>query len=442
LAELEELMYAAAADQNILKLAVKLYFAYVLLHELAECRLHQFGFSQDIQSEIAVIFIARACIDAYIANFDPEQRKKLQAAIVLIEGEVNKRAADVLPEGVVYGLAMRFFLRQRLQAGPGYRLSLEDVENFAWQHLGIGLKRKVNAKKLEERYKSFFHAPMTQKSLPNQTLISYIEPSQAIDYSLELKKLWQMQMMFTAYQEILSEYGCQTWKEVNSVKAQMEFGVDPASIIAQANALTELMPDPHRIDIEKDGDRNWLNWFDVRIFDLFDAWGRGCKYPCQHCLRGNATPICRNDPLPVVIKKIMATSGRYLGWYANELFDYCDPFFGVYLDGIIEFINRNKPDYEFYLISKGWGLQDIRSQLTAERIAELPAFNTNQDNFRLSLHLCLSEPGMDIIQAVLEDPRHEVPQWLIDNYARRYANAIFTLKEKAGFLGVYFVSAN
>ncbi|MCX5707191.1 MAG: hypothetical protein NTW13_06045, partial [Candidatus Omnitrophica bacterium] len=106
--------------------------------------------------------------------------------------------------------------------------------------------------------------------------------------------------------------------------------------IVRAQELILLMPDPQHIEIKKYAEKNWFNWFDLSnlSFDVNNqeemAFGRGCRWPCQHCIRGNRLFRSRNDPLPVVIKKIMISREYYSnlphnpgnklfsGWFRND----------------------------------------------------------------------------------------------------------------------------
>ncbi len=115
--------------------------------------------------------------------------------------------------------------------------------------------------------------------------------------------LERMRRMFTAYEDMLTEYGRATAKEVREVVTQITEGV-PTAVLRRAQHLIGLMPDPLRLDLKKDGEKNWMKWFSLPDVGAdADVIGRGCRQACLHCIRGNVDGKEERDTLPVVIEK-------------------------------------------------------------------------------------------------------------------------------------------
>ncbi|MCX5712185.1 MAG: hypothetical protein NTY47_03805, partial [Candidatus Omnitrophica bacterium] len=255
------------------------------------------------------------------------------------------------------------------------------------------------------------------------------------DIMLLRNKLSRMQMMFTAYQEMLSFRGYQVWGEVESAIAQINSDACSQAVIAQARQLAELMPAPQHITVDENDENNWFKWFSLEECNINYRFyrpvvGNGCLEPCNHCWRGNVEHLALFDPLPVAIYKIIRFNAansrpwKFYGYGANHILEWRDPFFGAHLDSLVEFSLQLNPRQEFCLSIKGWDEFDMCAQGVIERIGRLRI--RRRKIFPLSFHLFLSGE-FDIIKAIYEDPDHEVPDELIERYAQRYAKNIKAL---------------
>ncbi|MDD4874488.1 MAG: hypothetical protein PHE15_05920, partial [Dehalococcoidales bacterium] len=267
-----------------------------------------------------------------------------------------------------------------------------------------------------------------------------------------LYELRRMQRMFAAYSEILSSYGMKIRGAVNTAIANFEKGQAGASELKEAEEIIAMMPDRDYIDIEKGGKRNWINWFklDPRNFSIPYAdnmpIGEGCIWPCQHCIKANRAFLARNDPLPVAIDKIMKNiqdkkAKEYMGldfiwWSANDLIYWCDPFFGAYINGLLEFAVRslreqgNTHQARIFVTTRGYAADELRIARAVEKIKQMSISDPNFSIplwFNLSFHLCSIRN--DVIRAIYKEAGKRVPSSVIEEYARYYANLIRTLKE-------------
>jgi hypothetical protein len=197
------------------------------------------------------------------------------------------------------------------------------------------------------------------------------------------------------------------------------------------------MPDPDNIDIKKGGADNWFNWFDldqVKAEKVY-ALGKGCLFPCQHCGRGNGLSETRAMPLPVVIKMLIAQEKRttFAGWYANDVFDWEDPFFGTRFDAVAGFMARENAGKRFFVTTRGWYPADARAQRTAEKVAKIVAAH-EVGGFNISFHL--GHPRMDIIKAVY-DNGGKIPESVVNEYAEYYGNIFRTLGTSVQMVYLY-----
>ncbi|MBF0253051.1 MAG: hypothetical protein HQL29_04465, partial [Candidatus Omnitrophica bacterium] len=242
----------------------------------------------------------------------------------------------------------------------------------------------------------------------------------------------RMELMFTAYQEILSDYGKKLRKEVSEIKKA--FAIDDHSRIEEAKKVVALMPDPQKIIADEKDPENWINWFDLKdIMVLHMPLGYGCRRPCQQCLVGNGMFLSRNLPLPVAIKAIKPHN--FGNWSGNELFDWYDPFFGTSLDGLIDYAMRKDSTAHFTITTAGWPKLDKRAQKIAENINGFeidPIVETS--GFNVSFHL--GQPYYDIVRKIYEyskkggsisDPTEEDIAQMAEPYIEHYANILGTL---------------
>ncbi|MCX5680344.1 MAG: hypothetical protein NTZ95_06840 [Candidatus Omnitrophica bacterium] len=246
----------------------------------------------------------------------------------------------------------------------------------------------------------------------------------APDRNAVLTGLKRMQRMFAAYEDILSDHGRMIASAVDEAVAAVE--TNPSDfVLARGQELISLMPDPQRLDLDKDGDKNWMKWFSIpSIIKDVDVIGRGCRQACLHCLMKNMGGCEERDPLPIVIEKLKRHEGKFFsGWLGNDPLDWRDPFFNVGIDAIVELAQRSRPDLHFTFTTRGWDVDDLHAQATAERLASL--LGKNPDNFlRLSFHLLRSR--YDLVADIFYN-NGKVSEELIEAYARRYANIIRTL---------------
>ncbi|MFA5336830.1 MAG: 4-alpha-glucanotransferase, partial [Candidatus Omnitrophota bacterium] len=255
-----------------------------------------------------------------------------------------------------------------------------------------------------------------------------------------LTQLARMQLMFTAYQELLSDEGEKASRLVDSYIGQLQLGNNSSELIGKVQATVDLMPEPYLISMDNNAKPDWYNWFKIPAEYLEWAIGRGCRVPCQHCCRGNGIFNARVDPLPIAINKIVKSNYCIFLWSRNDPFDWCDPFFGVHIDAIVDFIlrNRTKQNYFAYLITKGWELDDMRAQQAASRIAQLNFPPEISEVFNLSFHLC--SPKNNIITHMLKAGPLGDHSAIVDYYARTYGNVIRTLGSALHRVVVYFAA--
>jgi hypothetical protein len=251
-------------------------------------------------------------------------------------------------------------------------------------------------------------------------------------------QLSRMQLMFTAYKELLSREGERMSQVVDYAMAQFQLKNNSSELINSAKAAVDLMPNPYRISMDNNAKPGWYSWFEIPEEYLEWAIGRGCRVPCQQCCRGNGTFTARVDPLPIAINKVVKSNYCIFLWSRNDPFDWCDPFFGVQIDAIVDFIlrNRTKQDYFAYLITKGWELDDVRAQQAASRIAQLNFPPEISEVFNLSFHLC--SPKNNIITHILKAGQSGDHSAIVDYYAKTYGNVIRTLGPVLHRIVVYF----
>lgn len=229
-----------------------------------------------------------------------------------------------------------------------------------------------------------------------------------------------MQSMFTAYREILSPYGQKTRAFVDTAVQQVPSLPADSEIANQARAVTTLMPDPQHVELGQ-----WYDWFDLsQVSAKEGGFAFGCLEPCQHCCVGNGTFLIKNDPLPVLIKKMTDLPNGGLTLYCeSDFFDWYDPFFGATLFTIFELHTRIPSKMSYSINTHGWEKDDKIRQSAAQALAQLPL----QRMLNLSVHLCLSTPDLHLIRAVCQADGHTVPDRIINAYAERTANIIQTL---------------
>ncbi|MDP2905141.1 MAG: hypothetical protein Q8O22_02405 [Candidatus Omnitrophota bacterium] len=248
-----------------------------------------------------------------------------------------------------------------------------------------------------------------------------------------LARLRRMDLMFTAYQEILSNYGRETWRRVADIIGGIKG--NNVSLIDEAQQVLALMPNPNHIDIETGGEKNWINWFDLKDIDLsVPHTSRFCSQPCQHCCRGNGFFAARHWPAPIVIRKIERQGLKIdLASQRDEFLRRGDPFFRIHSDGYVEFALRSGKQIDLDITTVGWDEDDTRTQTATESIVNLFSSGSIPDEirhrcyFRLSLHLCFPRPGYNLIQAIHKTDGRRVPRRVIKAYVRRYLNIIKTL---------------
>jgi len=265
---------------------------------------------------------------------------------------------------------------------------------------------------------------------------SYGSSSSPVDISSVadvFRSLRRMRMMFKAYRPMLSEYGQNTQRGVELLLRSFETSPLHFNQLNRAEALTNLMPNPQRISLSEHGPGNWFNWFDLsRVNISRNNFGSGCIEPCQICSFENIKSRALNYPLPIVIEIIrkQAPKKMIFGWRNNELFYWCDPFFQVYLDGVIEYTIRTYPQVEFFMNTRGPNLDDLRATYVARKINSLtdsyPILTNNI--FSLSFHLCLSTPEYDIVRGFSERISNpQVFEQMKHNYIKRYVNVMLAL---------------
>lgn len=249
-------------------------------------------------------------------------------------------------------------------------------------------------------------------------------------------QLNRMQRMFTAYRPMLGPRGHNISSIVDQKISQIQ--KDKADT-GGAERLAELMPRPGaRIDLKSGGEDNWYRWFDLDRFGIkVGPIGSGCIQPCGPCCQGNGMNKTETDILPVVVNKmgkaaaLVEQDGDYLGWEANDLMSWNDPFFGASIDTVIDHNLRSFRKQIIYLQTRGWDPTDQRTQAAAQNLARLQM----STKVVLSFHLGLSSPDYDIIRAVyINGPDHSIPNETLQNYAHRTANIIRTLNGNIGKL--------
>ncbi|MDP2904910.1 MAG: methyltransferase domain-containing protein, partial [Candidatus Omnitrophota bacterium] len=246
-----------------------------------------------------------------------------------------------------------------------------------------------------------------------------------------LARLRRMELMFTVYQEILSNYGRETWRRVANIIGEIKG--NNFSLIGEADKVLALMPDPQHIDIETGGEKNWIDWFDLKDIDISAPHtSRFCMQPCQHCSRGNGFFAARHWPAPIVIRKIEREGLKVeVGSQRDEFLRRGDPFFRIHSDGYVEFALRSGKQIDLDITTVGWDKDDARTQTATENIINLFSSDSISDEmknkcfFQLSLHLC--SPRYGLIQAIYKTGGRRVPRRLIKAYVRRYLNIIKTL---------------
>ena len=256
-----------------------------------------------------------------------------------------------------------------------------------------------------------------------------------------LQGLYLMQVMFTAYQEILSEYGRDTWGFVNEAILKINNGTADKVLWQKARYVANLMPDPNYIDVEAFGEDNWLNWFDLDGVDLSDPMiGHGCIDRCWHCIRGNVFNQTAGDPLPVVIKKLLTSSSFHnitnVALQNNELFEWFDPFFNVGIASIIEFALRDASFVSTATSSNGWDLGNAQIQSEADKVTGIAVESLN---LHISFHLISMGDGLDIIKGLQETKGKRIPKRILNNYVLRYVNVFETLGKHVGLISVSLV---
>ncbi|MFA5255735.1 MAG: helix-turn-helix domain-containing protein, partial [Candidatus Omnitrophota bacterium] len=252
-----------------------------------------------------------------------------------------------------------------------------------------------------------------------------------------LEGLIKMHRMFLAYKEMLTLYGRQTRMRVKELLERISRGDIGGFLMEEARYLTALMPNPHHID--DFGTLSWYRWFDVGEGKEYGgcAIAEGCRRPCRHCARNNRIPVSRNMPLPLAVKRAGYTSS---GWYyRNDVCDWSDPFFGVYLDGLLEYNLRALPGNQYNFLTRGWFKEDFRIQRSMERVAKLP-LPDNYSGFILAFHLAWPDP--DVILAIRDSVGGRETELAVEKYAERYANIIRTLGPALRNITVYLDNTN
>ena len=243
------------------------------------------------------------------------------------------------------------------------------------------------------------------------------------------RKATQANRMFTAYQPILSERG----QRAATVVSALVYSVGRDQIvdeqINQAEGVFELWP-----TLENAGPLKWLSWFKpdlagATIGDDEAAVGIGCKLPCQHCAVGNGVFEAKNEPLPVVMQRILRTKSPVGNRESIVLtrpertdnLDWLDPFFGVRFDYFVAFLLSKNWKKVLALMSKGCEIDDLPAQVASENISRLLAdYLSREYRFDLSFVLALPNREYNLISAVYNGREKD----LIEAYAQRYANNI------------------
>ncbi|MFC1590796.1 radical SAM protein, partial [Candidatus Omnitrophota bacterium] len=263
-------------------------------------------------------------------------------------------------------------------------------------------------------------------------------------------ELQRLDRIFTAYHEILTSYGQDARENERRILHQLQNLTADDSLLARlqrhqamrkAGNIISHMPDLQHIDVTRSGKRNFINWFIEPSASTGQNHiiGDGCTHPCHHCFYDSPIDRVSFDPLPVVIRKILngklLSGSRFAPFFRNDVFDWHDPFFGAYIDSVIELLIRLVPDVLVDICTRGWDPDNKNVQRAVERVVSLCA--SVDHKFTLSFHMLLMD--LDIIEAIKETGGTGVPDRLIDDYVKWYGNALRTLMPVLDEISLYLV---
>ncbi|MFA4858811.1 MAG: hypothetical protein WC901_00560 [Candidatus Margulisiibacteriota bacterium] len=271
--------------------------------------------------------------------------------------------------------------------------------------------------------------------------------------------VWRADKMYTGYADMLTERGQAAARVMRIANAAVFTDNFDVPVIGEAEGILACMPKPRQVSLTEGGEDNWSKWFDLSQgsaginFPRVGAIGDGCIRPCSFCMQENRFSWGSFDPFPVVVGKIIAATNSVIpffvggqrsgtvyfnGYHKNDILEWCDPLLGLHFDTLVRFAfdyacaQHRQLNLQNY--TSGFDENDWRAEEAAKNISNFPEIFL-EERITVSFHLGKEKPSL--IRAVYQHPQHQIPQWIIDAYVRRYRKVFQALGQARGSIDAY-----